>query len=40
MHVQDAERVFCVYEALKRGIDHKVIYDITKICLLYTSRCV
>mgnify|MGYP000239722736 CR=1 FL=1 len=31
MHVQDAERVFCVYEALKRGIDHKVIYDITKI---------
>ena len=31
LHVQDAERVFCVYEALKRGIDHKVIYDITKI---------
>ena len=23
MHVQDAERVFCVYEALKRGIDHR-----------------
>ena len=23
--------MFCVYEALKRGIDHKVIYDITKI---------
>ncbi len=31
LHVQDAERMFCVYEALKRGIDHKVIYDITKI---------
>ena len=26
MHVQDAERVFCVYEALKRGIDHQTIY--------------
>ena len=31
MHVQDSERVFCVYEALKRGIDHQTIYDITKI---------
>ena len=31
MHVQDAERVFCVYEALKRGIDHQTIYNITKI---------
>ena len=31
MHVQDAERVFCVYEALKRGIDHETIYRITKI---------
>ena len=31
MHVQDAERVFCVYEALKRGIDHQTIYRITKI---------
>ena len=31
MHVQDAERVFCVYEALKRGIDHETIYKITKI---------
>ena len=29
--VQDSERAFCVYEALKRGIPHKVIYDITKI---------
>ena len=31
MHVQDAERVFCVYEALKRGIDYETIYRITKI---------
>ena len=31
MHVQDAERVFCVYEALKRGIDHETIWKITKI---------
>ena len=31
MHVQDAERIFCVYEALKRGIDHQTIYNITKI---------
>ena len=31
MYVQDAERVFCVYEALKRGIDHETIYKITKI---------
>ena len=31
LHVQDAERVFCVYEALKRGIDHQTIYRITKI---------
>ena len=31
MYVQDAERVFCVYEALKRGIDHQTIYRITKI---------
>ena len=31
LHVQDAERVFCVYEALKRGIDHETIYKITKI---------
>ena len=31
MHVQDAERVFCVYEALKRGIDPETIYRITKI---------
>ena len=31
LHVQDSERVFCVYEALKRGIDHQTIYDITKI---------
>ncbi len=29
--VQDAERVFCVYEALKRGISHQTIWDITKI---------
>ena len=31
LYVQDSERVFCVYEALKRGIDHQTIYDITKI---------
>ena len=31
LHVQDAERVFCVYEALKRGIPHQTIWDITKI---------
>jgi len=31
LHVQDAERMFCVYEALKRGIPHATIYDITKI---------
>ena len=31
LHVQDSERAFCVYEALKRGVDHKVIYDITMI---------
>ena len=31
LHVQDAERVFCVYEALKRGIDHQTIWNITKI---------
>ncbi|MFI3169156.1 MAG: carbamoyl-phosphate synthase large subunit [Faecalibacterium sp.] len=31
LHVQDAERVFCVYEALKRGISHQTIWDITKI---------
>ncbi len=31
LHVQDAERMFCVYEALKRGISHEVIYNITKI---------
>ena len=27
MYVQDAERVFCVYEALKRGIDQMCIRD-------------
>ena len=31
LHVQDSERAFCVYEALKRGVPHEVIYDITKI---------
>ena len=31
LYVQDAERVFCVYEALKRGIDHETIWKITKI---------
>ncbi len=31
LHVQDAERVFCVYEALKRGISHQTIWNITKI---------
>ena len=31
LYVQDAERVFCVYEALKRGVPHETIYDITKI---------
>ena len=31
LHVQDSERAFCVYEALKRGVAHDVIYDITKI---------
>ena len=31
LHVQDSERVFCVYEALKRGVDHKIIHKITKI---------
>ena len=31
LHVQDSERAFCVYEALKRGVPHDVIYDITKI---------
>ena len=31
LHVQDSERAFCVYEALKRGVPHKTIYDITKI---------
>ena len=29
--MQDSERAFCVYEALKRGVPHDVIYDITKI---------
>ena len=31
LHVQDSERAFCVYEALKRGVPHQTIYDITKI---------
>ena len=31
LHVQDSERAFCVYEALKRGVSHEKIYDITKI---------
>ena len=31
LHVQDAERVFCVYEALKRHIPHQTIWNITKI---------
>ena len=31
LHVQDSERAFCVYEALKRGVPHQIIYDITKI---------
>ena len=31
LHVQDSERAFCVYEALKRGVPHKTIYDITRI---------
>ena len=31
LHVQDSERAFCVYEALKRGVPHDTIYDITKI---------
>ena len=31
LHVQDDERAFCVYEALKRGVPHETIYDITKI---------
>ena len=28
---QDSERAFCVYEALKRGVPHETIYNITKI---------
>ncbi|MBQ7858851.1 MAG: carbamoyl-phosphate synthase large subunit [Faecalibacterium sp.] len=28
---QDSDRAFVVYECLKRGVDHKIIYDITKI---------
>ena len=39
LHVQDSERVFCVYEALKRGIDHQTIYDITKIDWWFLTRC-
>ena len=31
LHVQDSERAFCVYEALKRGVPHEKIYEITKI---------
>ncbi|MDD4850067.1 MAG: carbamoyl-phosphate synthase large subunit [Gemmiger sp.] len=31
LSVQDAERAFCVYEALKRGVPHEKIYEITKI---------
>ena len=31
LHVQDSDRAFVVYEALKRGVAHDVIYDITKI---------
>ena len=31
LHVQDSERAFCVYEALKRGVPHETIYNITKI---------
>ena len=38
MHVQDAERVFCVYEALKRGIDHETIYRITKIAWWFLDK--
>ena len=38
LHVQDSERAFCVYEALKRGVDHKVIYDITKIDYWFLAK--
>ena len=31
LHVQDSDRCFCVYEALKRGVAHDTIYSITKI---------
>ncbi len=31
LHVQDSERAFCVYEALKRGVSIDVIYNITMI---------
>ena len=35
---QDSDRAFVVYECLKRGVDHKIIYDITKIDWWFLSK--
>lgn len=38
LYVQDSDRSFVVYEALKRGISHSVIYDITKIDYWFLAK--
>lgn len=38
LSVQDSDRAFCVYEALKRGVSFDVIYDKTKIDYWFLSK--
>lgn len=38
LSVQDSDRAFCVYEALKRGVSFDVIYDKTKIDFWFLSK--
>ena len=38
LHVQDDERIFCVAEALRRGVSYETIHDITKIDLWFLDK--
>ena len=38
LHVQDDERIFCVAEALRRGVSYETIHDITKIDVWFLDK--
>ncbi len=38
LHTQDDERIFCVAEALRRGVSYDTIHDITKIDLWFLDK--